>query len=261
MSIKYLGQPFDIHGGGIDNKFPHHECEIAQAEAATGKPFARYWLHNGMLMISGEEMHKSAGNFVTLAQALDEWEPLVIRTFILQGHYRNPLDLTREALLAAQRGWERLMDVIRGVRRRLAAAPVGAASPELAARLDAARQAFEASMDDDFNTAGALAAMFDLTRDINTLLNAPAPLSQGDLQAIDALYGRLLGDVLGIVPATLEAEAHAGLTDGLIRLLVDTRSSLRQARQWAAADAIRDQLQALGVQLQDGPEGTTWTVL
>jgi len=260
MATKYLGQPFDIHGGGLDNKFPHHECEIAQAEAATGHPFARYWLHNGMLMISGEEMHKSAGNFVTLAQALDEWEPLVIRTFILQGHYRNPLDLTHEALLAAQKGWGRLMDVVRLVRHRLPTAPAGDVSSDLAARLEEARRAFEASMDDDLNSAGALAAMFDLTRDVNTLLNASAPLSQTDLQAIDALYGRLLGDVLGIMPATLEVEAHVGLSDGLIRLLVDTRSSLRQARQWAAADAIRDGLQALGVQLKDGPDGTTWTV-
>ncbi len=260
MSIKYLGQPFDIHGGGVDNKFPHHECEIAQAEAATGLPFARYWLHNGMLMISGEEMHKSAGNFVTLAQALAQWEPMVIRTFILQGHYRNPLDLTEDALQAAQKGWSRLMEALGAVRRRLPSAPAGELSSDLAACLEKARQAFEESMDDDFNSAGALAAMFDLTRDVNSALGGAAPLSQGDLVAIDNVYTRLLGDVLGIIPTNLDSRAHASLADELIRLLVDTRASLRQARQYAAADAIRDGLQGLGVQLKDGTDGTSWTV-
>lgn len=260
MSTKYLGQPFDIHGGGMDNKFPHHECEIAQAESVTGLPFARYWLHNGMLMISGEEMHKSAGNFVTLTQALDEWEPLVIRMFILQGHYRNPLDLTQEALQAAEKGWTRLLDVLRAVRRRLPTAPEGAPSAALAARLDAARVAFEESMNDDFNSAGALAAMFELTRDLNTALNTAEPLSQADLAAVDALYSRLLGDVLGIIPEELDSEVHAGLADGLIALLVNTRATLRQVRQFAAADVVRDGLQALGVQLNDGADGTTWTV-
>jgi cysteinyl-tRNA synthetase len=260
MSTKYLGQPFDIHGGGMDNKFPHHECEIAQAESVTGLPFARYWLHNGMLMISGEEMHKSAGNFVTLTQALDEWEPLVIRMFILQGHYRNPLDLTQEALQAAEKGWTRLLDVLRAVRRRLPTASEGAHSAALATRLHAARVAFEESMDDDFNSAGALAAMFDLTRDLNTALNTAEPLNQADLAAVDALYSRLLGDVLGIIPEELDSEVHVGLADGLIALLVNTRAMLRQGRQFAAADAIRDGLQALGVQLNDGADGTTWTV-
>lgn len=260
MSSKYLGLPFDIHGGGIDNMFPHHECEIAQAEAATGLPFARYWLHNGMLMISGEEMHKSAGNFVTLAQALDQWEPMVIRTFVLQGHYRSPLDLTQDALQAAQRGWTRLIEALKAVRRRLPTAPQGEQSSELAARLESARQAFEESMNDDLNTAGALAAMFELTRDVNTALNGATALNRGELAAIDDLYSRLLGDVLGILPAQIESEVRADLVDGLIRLLIDTRASLRQARQFALADAIRDGLQALGISLRDSPEGTSWTV-
>ncbi|MEN6478570.1 MAG: cysteine--tRNA ligase [Anaerolineales bacterium] len=260
MSSKYLGLPFDIHGGGLDNMFPHHECEIAQAEAATGLPFARYWLHNGMLMISGEEMHKSAGNFVTLAQALDQWEPMVIRTFILQGHYRSPLDLTQDALQAAQRGWTRLMEALKAVRRRLPTAPQDEVTSELAARLEVARHAFEESMNDDLNTAGALAAMFELTRDVNTALNGARPLTRGELAAIDALYSRLLGDVLGIIPAQIESEVRADLVDGLIRLLIDTRTSLRQAKQFAAADAIRDGLQALGISLRDSPEGTSWTI-
>ena len=132
MSTKYLGQPFDIHGGGVENKFPHHECEIAQAEAATDKPFARYWVHNGMLMIRGEEMHKSLGNFITLERAFERWDPMVIRFFILQSHYRGPLDMTEESVDAAARGLERLHGTVRVVRRLIEAAPEGEASAETA---------------------------------------------------------------------------------------------------------------------------------
>ena len=122
MSTKYLGQPFDIHGGGVENKFPHHECEVAQSEAATGESFARYWIHNGMLMIRGEEMHKSLGNFVTLEQAFNRWDPMAIRFFILLSHYRGPLDVTDEALDAAEKGLNRLLGAIRSVRQRLSTA-------------------------------------------------------------------------------------------------------------------------------------------
>ncbi|MCD6519228.1 MAG: cysteine--tRNA ligase [Anaerolineae bacterium] len=261
MSIKYLGQPFDIHGGGVENKFPHHECEIAQAEAATGKPFARYWLHNGMLMIRGEEMHKSLGNFITLEQAFERWDPMVIRFFILQGHYRSPLDVTDEALDAAGRGLQRLLGTVRTVRRRLASAAEGEAAPQVLEILEEGRRRFEESMDDDFGTPEAIAALFEMTREVNTWLNAERAPSKGSLQAIDDLYRRLAGDVLGVLPEKLEEEMGAGLATKLIQLLVDTRSKLRQAKQWELADTIRDELAELGIQLQDGPEGTTWTLL
>ena len=260
MSTKYLGQPFDIHGGGVENKFPHHECEIAQAEAASGKPFARYWLHNGMLMISGEEMHKSLGNFVTLEQAFERWGPLVIRFFILLSHYRGPLNLTEEALDAAGRGLNRLLAAVRAVRRRLSSAPEGDAAPEVLAILGKCQQRFEESMNDDFNTAGAIAALFDLTREVNTLLNASQALSEVSLRAVDALYRRLGEDVLGVFATGLSEDLGAGLAPGLIGLLVDTRAGLRRARQYDLADGIRDQLATMGVRLNDGPEGTTWTL-
>ena len=154
MSTKYLGQPFDIHGGGVENKFPHHESEIAQAEAAHGTAFARYWLHNGMLMIRGEEMHKSLGNFITLQQAFERWDPLTIRFFILLSHYRGPLDVTEEALDAAGKGLARLTAAARAVRRRLSDAPAGEAAAAVTELVETTRARFEESMNDDFNTAG-----------------------------------------------------------------------------------------------------------
>ena len=260
MSTKYLGQPFDIHGGGVENKFPHHECEIAQSMAAYGQPFARYWLHNGMLMIRGEEMHKSLGNYVTLEQAFTRWNPLVIRFFILMSHYRGPLDLTEEALGAAGKGYARMTNAIKAVRRAMDAAPEGEPADAVNDLLERGQAAFEASMDDDFGTPGALAALFDMTREVNSLLSGDAPLSTGSLSAIDALYTRLLGDALGVLPETLDDDMGAGLTPQLIQLLIDTRATLRQAKQYAAADGIRDQLAAMGVQLKDSAEGTTWTI-
>lgn len=259
MATKYLGQPFDIHGGGVENKFPHHESEIAQSEAAMGKPFARYWLHNGMLMIRGQEMHKSLGNFITLEQAFERWDPMVIRFFILLSHYRGPLDLTEEAMDGAAKGLERLLSPLRTLRRRLATAPEGEAAPQVLDLLDRTRQRFEEAMNDDFNTPEAIAALFDLTREVNVLLAAPQPATKGTLQAINALYERLVGDVLGIRLDALEKEIGSELAEKLIEVLVETRAKLRQAKQWALADEVRDRLAALGIQLQDGPQGTTWS--
>jgi cysteinyl-tRNA synthetase len=212
-----------------------------------------------MLMIRGEEMHKSLGNYITLERAFERWDPMVLRFFILLSHYRGPLDVNDEALDGAGRGLERLLGAIRTVRRRLPTAPEGEAAPELLALLDRGRQQFEESMDDDFSTPGAIAALFDLTRETNTLLSAAQPLSKGTLQAIDGLYSRLAGDVLGVIPEELEQDAGAGLSAELVGLLIEMRSRLRQAKQWALADEIRGRLVALGVHLQDGPEGTTWT--
>ena len=260
MSTKYLGQPFDIHGGGVENKFPHHECEIAQAEAATGLPFARYWVHNGMLMIRGEEMHKSLGNFITLERAYERWDPMVLRFFILQSHYRGPLDMTEEAVDAAARGLERLYGTVRAVRRQLASAPEGAASSEVARLAESSRASFEGSMDDDFNTPGAIAALFDFSRATNVLLQEPGTLTSGDMEVIDRLFGRLAGDVLGVLPDQRGESDAPELSRQLIELLIETRRELRQARAYELADKLRDGLSALGVQLQDGPQGTSWTI-
>jgi cysteinyl-tRNA synthetase len=260
MSAKYLGQPFDIHGGGMDNKFPHHECEIAQSEAATGKPFARYWLHNGMLMIRGEEMHRSLGNFLTLEQVLQQHSPMAVRFFILSSHYRSPIDVTEEALVAAGKGVERLYNTMRHVRARLSDSPSGPVEPDVEAVLSDAESQFREAMDDDLNTASGLAVLFDLNREVNRLLRADEELSRDAWEQVDRLYGRLAGDVLGLVTAETFQAQTVGLTEDLLSLLVDTRTALRQAKQWALADEIRDRLESLGVVLEDTPDGTSWRV-
>jgi cysteinyl-tRNA synthetase len=259
MSTKYLGQPFDIHGGGVENKFPHHECEVAQAEAVSDTQFARYWLHNGMLMIRGEEMHKSLGNFITLEQAFERWDPMTIRFFVLQSHYRGPLDLTEEAIEAAGKGASRLFTAINAVRRRLVTAPEGEVSAQVQELLARGRQQFEESMNDDFNTAGAIAGLFDVTREVNSLLAGEQPLTRGSLEAVDAFYRELVTDVLGLLPPAEEGPG-AGMAAQLIDLLVETRNKLRQNKQWALADEVRNRLGEMGVQLKDSAEGTTWTL-
>lgn len=261
MSAKYLGLPFDIHGGGVENKFPHHECEIAQAECATGTGFANFWIHNGMLMIQGEEMHKSLGNYITLEAAFERWDPLVIRFFVLQSHYRGPIDVTEEALDAAARGLQRLHSAIRAVRKRIDSAQGGEMPAELTALLDSSRAAFEAGMNDDFNTPSAIAALFDLSRGVNAWLSGDSPLSREALEAVDQLFSRLAGDVLGVLPEDLEQEMGAGLARDLIELLIGARSELRKQRAFAAADGIRDRLAELGVQLRDSAQGTSWTLV
>lgn len=261
MAIKYLGETFDIHGGGLENIFPHNECEIAQAEATTGKPFACYWILTGSLTVDGVKMSKSLGNYLTIKDALKLYSPEAIRLFVLSSHYRSPLDFSRKALLAAEQGLKRLHGAVRLVRSRLQEAVLsGTADLSYMADLDPHREAFLAAMDDDFNTAGAVAALFDLTRDVNTLLASEQPLSRGTLAAIDGLYRELGGQVLGIIPDDLGEGGNAELTDGLMRIILDLRQQYREAKDWERADALRSRLAELGVVLEDRPEGTTWRV-
>ena len=260
MSTKYLGQPFDIHGGGLENRFPHHECEIAQSECAYDITFARYWLHNNMVTQRGEEMHRSAGNAFNLKDLFQQYDPLVIRFFILSSHYRSPLDYSEESLAAAKSGLERLHTGVRAMRVRLAAASGdGEADEDWAKRIEDVRMRFGAEMDDDFNTATALAVLFEFTRDVNALLAAGTP-SRATLGAVDELY-RDLGDrVLGIVPDSVGHDEGAGLAKPLIEMLLTTRQDLRKAKQYALADKIRDDLNRIGVVVEDGPEGSTWRI-
>jgi len=258
MATKYLGQPFDIHGGGLENMFPHNECEIAQIEAATGKQFCNYWLLNNMVMVNGVKMGKSLGNYTTIKDALGRHEPMTIRFFILSSHYRSTTDFGDEALEAAGRGLERLYGTIRFVRERLRTAADGAVDGKWVPRLDGYKVRFLEAMDDDFNTPQAVAVLFDLGREVNSLLNSGEPVSKGTLEAIDKLYGTLGGDVLGLIPTDVAAKADDALVDSLVRLLIDMRHEARRTRNWASADAIRDHLAGLGVILEDGAEGTRW---
>jgi cysteinyl-tRNA synthetase len=260
MSTKYLGDTFDIHGGGLDNLFPHNECEIAQAEASLGKPFARYWMLTGSLTVGGVKMSKSLGNFLSLKEALKLYSPYALRFFILSSHYRSPVDFSRDALLSAQRGVERLHNAVRKVRHRLATiGPAGTADLSYMTDLHSHREQFVEAMDDDFNTAGALAVLFDMNRDINRQLGAGDPVSRGTLAGIDRLYRELGGKVLGIIPDELGTEREAaGLEPSLIQILLDLRDEYRREQDYKRADAIRDRLTLLGIVIEDQAGGSTW---
>jgi cysteinyl-tRNA synthetase len=258
MATKYLGQTFDIHGGGIDNIFPHNECEIAQSEAAHGEIFARYWMLTGSLTLDGVKMSKSLGNTLTVKEALNQWRPEAIRTFILSSHYSNPIDFSDEAIEAAFKGWQRIWGAVTLVRDQLRRADPGPADADILAMLEKAKAIFIEKMNDDFNATAALASLQDLTRLVNTLLNEAGPHSHETLTAIDQLYRELGGDVLGIVPDQAESSANAGREAGLIHLLIDLRAAARANKDWATSDKIRDQLRELGVVLEDRADGTIW---
>ncbi|MBI4314893.1 MAG: cysteine--tRNA ligase [Chloroflexi bacterium] len=259
MSTKYLGDTFDIHGGGVDNIFPHNECEIAQAEAATGKPFANYWLLTGSLTVDGVKMSKSLGNFVTLRDLLKKHRPEALRFFVLSGNYRSPIDFSDEALEAAAKGWARLAAPAQAVRERLRSPNLPQGADEgVAGVIAEARAAFVAAMDDDFNSAAALAGLFEFNKIVNTLLNAEASVAQGTLQAIGAFYGETAGQVLGVLSGQSATVANADREAGLIRLLIELRAEARKRKDFATGDAIRNRLAALGVALEDGKEGTSW---
>ena len=261
MATKYLGQPFDIHGGGLENIFPHNECEIAQIEAATGEPFCNYWLLNNMVTVDGVKMGKSLGNAIYIKELLEHHDPMTIRFFVLSSHYRSVTDFSEEALAAAGRGLERLTGTVGLVRDRMQHARGESLDDGWAARLDDYRAKFDEAMDNDFNTPLAIAALFDLSREVNTVLNSDQTISQPTLEAIDSLYQTLGGDVLGLrfdsgVPGVSQIDSE--LLDGLVQMLIEIRQEARQARKWAEADAIRDQLAEMGIALEDGPEGSRW---
>ncbi len=255
MARKYLGDGFDIHAGGNDLVFPHHENEIAQAQAATGRPFSRYWIHNGMVNLGGEKMAKSTGHTVDLLSALEKYPPLAIRLFYLRTHYRKPLEFSTAALDDAARSLDRLWSF----RRR---APLDVEDKPDSGVIDA----FRAAADNDFDMAGGLAVLFDAVRDANTRLD-----SGGDVGAIVAAYDEIV-TVLGIdEPPTDVADIAADLAklavlhdvgpaDGgdVVALLVARRASARSDGDWASADAIRESLSALGIVIEDSADGARW---
>lgn len=249
MALRYLGNGFDIHGGGTDLIFPHHENEIAQSEAASGTTFARYWMHNGMLNLSGEKMAKSTGHYITLLESVHEWDPMAVRLFYLRTHYRKPLDFSRSALADAESSLARL----RAFRRRT--------SSEVGAHADTAvLDAFRASMDSDLDVAGALAVIFEAVRAANAKLDSgddAAELVAAINEALDVL-GIDLGDAeTGEVNVSALA-ADLGLSVASVDELVAARNTARDDRNFALADAIRDGLAALGITIEDTADGTRW---
>ena len=253
MSLHHLGDQIDIHGGGNDLIFPHHENEIAQSESYTGKPFARYWVHNGMMQLSGEDMSKSTGNVFTIEQFLGKYDADVLRLLILNASYRSPLTYNEDVIEQAAHALERLKGGLRS------ASPLSDFDPGEAATLAQAaeqnRIGFETAMDDDFNSAGALGHLFELVRAINEARTAG--IDQENLSAAQDVLFKLAG-VFGLSLTQkdqLDAEAAP-----FIDLLLEIRRELRTAKQWELSDMIRDRLSELGISLEDGKGGTVWRV-
>jgi len=250
MSLHHLGDQIDIHGGGNDLVFPHHENEIAQTESLTGKSFARYWVHNGMLQLAGEKMSKSLGNLVTIDEFLAEHEADVLRMMILNSSYRSPLTFSDETVGHTERALERLRSALRPASLDAS----GASSTELEKQLDISRQRFIEAMDDDFNTAGALGHLFDLVRVINQARDSG--VDDAGLKPAQSLLLELTG-ILGLqldkAPVTQRGEA-----DPFIDLLLEIRTELRGQKLWTYSDQIRDRLAELGVILEDSKAGSIW---
>lgn len=251
MSLGHLGERIDIHGGGSDLVFPHHENEIAQSESFTGSPFARYWMHNGMLQFTGEKMSKSVGNVVTVEAFLEQHPPDVLRMIVLNANYRSPLTFNEDVVEQAARGLERLRGGLRP------ALPNAEADEDAVARLqtraEEVRDAFVAAMDDDFNTPGALSQLFELVRAINQARDEGV----GDENLSEAQS--VLLELAGILGLRLESSAQPDQPAApFIELLLEVRQRLREDKQFELADRIRDGLQERGIQIEDSPDGSTW---
>jgi cysteinyl-tRNA synthetase len=253
MSCKYLGADFDIHGGGADLIFPHHENEIAQSRAATNGGFAHYWLHNGFITINSEKMSKSLGNFFLLRDILAKFPGDVVRYYLLATHYRSPIDFADDKLEMAQKSLERIRNSWQLLQAGLKRAE-DIESAELTAQIDAARDAFIKAMDDDFNTALAIAGIFDFCRELNSYLQHDQ-LSHSALLAAQKLFNDF-DQVLGmIIP---QAEENSGLVDALMELIIKVRQEARAKKDWGTADSIRDGLKELDIILEDTPQGANW---
>jgi len=249
MSIDLLGEEFDIHTGGIDNIFPHHENEIAQSEGATGRPFARFWLHAEHLVVEGEKMAKSKGNFFTLRDLIDKGrDPVVIRYLLIAVPYRQKLNFTMDGLHAAEQAIERIGNTLRRLEHTPAADGAGDLEP---AAIEEFRREFRDSLGDDLNTARALGALHTVLRHVNTALDGG-----GISDEVRGLLGKALDEadsVLDIFPA-----AEAGADDDEIQRLVDERTAARTGRDFARADELRDQLTEMGIVVEDTPHGAVW---
>ena len=266
MSTKYLGRTFDIHGGGMDLKFPHHECEIAQNVGAHGeKNPVRYWIHGNMLTVNGRKMSKSEGNGFTPDELITGnhkllekgYSPMTVRFFMLQGHYAGTLDFSNPALQAAEKGLERLMSAWKLTE---ALQPVAAADGiDAAPDLDALRARAYAAMNDDFNTPILIAVLYDAVKVVNSVAAGRMALDGAGIDALRALFADFAQDILGMEH---EDEASGGddRTDGLMEVLCALRAEAKTNKDWATADLIRDRLSDLGVTIKDGKDGTTWTM-
>lgn len=258
MSTKYLGEPFDIHGGGMDLLFPHHECEIAQSTASNGRESVRYWMHNNMVTINGQKMGKSLGNFITLNQFFSgdhkflekPYSPMTIRFFILQAHYRSPLDFSNEALQAAEKGLDKLLKA-------------GEAIDDLKPGnqtdydLKEAENKFYQALNDDFNTPVLFSHLFELVRYINSVHSGKARIKQQDLEEVKRLFHDFVHDILGLEREEKQ-EKENGLTEDLVDMILQIRLEAKKNKDFETADKIRDRLQEMGVVIKDTKDGFDW---
>lgn len=255
MSIRYLGETFDIHCGGEDLVFPHHENEIAQAEGATDKPFAKYWMHVAFLKMGGEKMSKSLGNFVTVREALKLYSAEAIRYFMLSSHYRSPLDFSEESLKEANAALQRAYNCLENIKLKLGS-PTG--DTEEIPLVTESVAAFDAAMDEDFNTSRAMAVLFELVTALNQKL-AEKTLSAEDITYLKSGEKtlRLFGSIFGLFGGQV-AKDDENTLDGVVKLLIQLRQEARARKDYATADKVRNELTQLGISLEDSPQGTNW---
>lgn len=261
MSTKYLGEEFDIHGGGMDLKFPHHECEIAQGEAATGKNPVHYWMHANMLTLNGKKMAKSTGNnilpeeiFTGNNDVLDKaFSPNVTRFFMLMAHYRSVLDFSNEALTASEKGFNRLMEAYHSVDDL-------AVSDKSSFSFSEWKQSCYDAMNDDFNSPILIARLFDIVKTINNIKEGTTQISAEDKISLKETLQAFLFDVLGLLDNAEENEDQSKMLSGTVEMLISLRTEARNNKDFATSDKIRDKLEALGIQLKDGKEGTTFSL-
>jgi cysteinyl-tRNA synthetase len=284
MSEKYLGKEFDIHGGGMDLLFPHHECEIAQNTASRGCGGVKYWMHNNMITIEGKKMGKSLGNFITLPELFagkhpkleQAYTPMTVRFFILQAHYRGTLDFSNEALQAAEKGLRRIMQAAKDLKALAAAFGVEAApavpygefitalAPEtVSASNNEVKELTEKTYEalcDDLNTPIALSHIFDAVRIINSAKDKKLTLDASDYRTLVDLFDNIVFGVLGLRDDENEDGKTAKTIDGLVQMVLEQRKAAKAAKDWATSDRIRDDLKELGIQIKDTKDGTEWTM-
>lgn len=262
MSNKFLGPTFDIHGGGQDLIFPHHENEIAQSRCGNGGEFARYWIHNGYINIKGEKMSKSLGNFFLLREVLEQFEGRVVRFFILSSHYRKPIDFSENELNQSKAGLERIDNAISRAKEKILSGGVAGGDNLELLKLayEQTMEKFVTAMDDDFNTAQGIGAIFELVKEINKSVEIPAISAEG-IELLKEIVDYVINVMENVLGVTLKLESQVGNIAGdLIEFILEIRQDAREGKNWALSDKIRDRLLEMGIKIKDGKDKTTWSI-
>ncbi|MEM1515872.1 MAG: cysteine--tRNA ligase [Thermoproteota archaeon] len=262
MAMKYLGETFDIHMGGKDLIFPHHENEIAQAESLTGKPLARYWLHNEWLTVNGQKMSKSLGNFITVKDALRMCGPQILRFFLISAHYRSPLDFNKESIEHAKTNLEKILNAVENLLSLEERHERGEDEEVLLAQVREAKKKFEEAMDDDFNTPLAIAAIFDIVKSINNYANKNSSIEETAKREVYETIRILMEEILGIKIEVKDREKFGSdLISSLVEIILEVREEMRKRKEWKISDEIRDKMRKLGFIIEDALQGTKWRLM